>query len=111
VALVTVVIGSNDVVVRRHRRDVVARFASMLDRLPAGAVVANLPNPDRESRAIDALLRECDAQGSLVLADMRREGPRSWRGRLSSDRFHPNDRGYAEMATVVERAVERCNLI
>lgn len=111
VALVTVVIGSNDVVVRRHRRGVVTRFASMLDRLPQGAVVANLPNPHREARAIDALLRERDEAGSLVLADMRREGPRSWRGRLSSDLFHPNDRGYAEMATVVERAVERSRIV
>jgi lysophospholipase L1-like esterase len=111
VRLVTVVIGSNDVVVRRHRRGVVERFETMLDALPRGAVVANLPNPHREARAIDAMLRERDAEGSLVLADMRREGPRSWRGRLSSDLFHPNDRGYAEMATVVEHAVERSDLI
>ncbi|WP_256793661.1 SGNH/GDSL hydrolase family protein [Terrabacter sp. Ter38] len=110
-ALVTVVIGSNDVVVRRHRRGLVERFAAMLDRLPEGALVSNLPNPHREARAVDAMLRERADAGRLVLVDMRRDGPRSWRGRLASDRFHPNDRGYAEMATVVERAVDRARLV
>jgi len=109
--LVTVVIGSNDVVMRRHRRGLVERFAAMLDRLPEGALVSNLPNPHREARAVDAMLRARADAGHLVLVDMRRDGPRSWRGRLASDKFHPNDRGYAEMATVVERAVDRAGLI
>ena len=110
-ALVTVVIGSNDVVVRRHRRGLAERFEQMLDRLPEGALVANLPNPHRQARAVDALLRERADAGRLVLVDMRREGPRSWRGRLASDRFHPNDRGYADMAQVVERAVDRAGIV
>jgi lysophospholipase L1-like esterase len=110
-ALVTVVIGSNDVVVRRHRRGLVERFTEMLDRLPEGAVVSNLPNPHREARAVDAMLRERAAAGRLVLVDMRRDGPRSWRGRLASDKFHPNDRGYADMASVVEHAIDRAGLI
>lgn len=110
-ALVTVVIGSNDVVVRRHRRGLAARFEQLLDRLPEGALVANLPNPHREARAVDALLRERAEAGRLVLVDMRREGPRSWRGRLASDWFHPNDRGYADLADVVERAVDRAGVV
>ena len=83
----------------------------MLDALPHGAVVSNLPNPHREAREIDRLLRERAATGDVVVADMRREGPRSWRGRLSSDLFHPNDRGYADMATVVEHAVDRTGVV
>ncbi|GAA2743885.1 hypothetical protein GCM10009868_19400 [Terrabacter aerolatus] len=110
-ALVTVVIGSNDVVVRKHRRGLVDRFAELLDRLPEGALVSNLPNPHREARAVDAMLRERADAGRLVLVDMRRDGPRSWRGRLASDKFHPNDRGYAEMASVVERAVDRADVL
>src|SRR6476469_1871327 len=46
-ALVTVVIGSNDIVVRRHRRGLAERFGRMLDLLPEHTVVANLPNPHR----------------------------------------------------------------
>ncbi len=109
-ALVTVVIGSNDVVSPRHRRDLADRFAVMLDRLPDGAIVMNLPNPHREARRVDALLRERAATGRLVIADMRANGPRSWRGLLSPDSFHPNDRGYAAMADVVEDALTRAGL-
>jgi lysophospholipase L1-like esterase len=104
-ALVTVVIGSNDVVSPRHRRGLAERFAQMLDRLPDGAVVMNLPNPHREARRVDDLLRGRAAAGRIVLADMRREGPRSWRGLLARDSFHLNDRGSAAMADVVENAV------
>ncbi|WP_323100822.1 SGNH/GDSL hydrolase family protein [Intrasporangium sp. YIM S08009] len=109
--LVTVLIGSNDIVLRRHRRSLVERFGRMLDLLPEHAVVSNLPNPRHEARAIDAMLRERAEAGRLVLVDLRREGPRSWRGRLASDRFHPNDRGYADLATIVERALERSGLL
>jgi lysophospholipase L1-like esterase len=104
--LVTVVIGSNDVLSPRSRTGLAERFATLLDRLPQGSVVLNLPNPHREARKVDALLRERAAQGTVVLADMRRQGPRSWRGRLSPDRFHPNDKGYADMAHVFELALD-----
>ena len=106
-ALVTVVIGSNDVVSPVHRRRLVDRFATLVDRLPDDAVVMNLPNPHREARRVDALLRQRAAAGRIVLADMRTEGPRSWRGLLAPDSFHLNDRGYAVMADVVERALHR----
>jgi lysophospholipase L1-like esterase len=110
-ALVTVIIGSNDIVVRRHRLGLAERFDRMLDLLPDRTVVANLPNPHREARTIDAMLLERAESGRLVLVDIRRDGPRSWRGRLASDKFHPNDQGYADLATIVERAVVRAGLL
>lgn len=109
-ALVTVVIGSNDVVSPRLRGGLADRFAQMLDRLPEQAVVMNLPNPHREARRIDDLIRRRAASGRLVLADMRAHGPRGWRGLLAPDSFHPNDRGYAAMADVVARALEGAGL-
>ncbi|KQU71004.1 hypothetical protein ASD62_05190 [Phycicoccus sp. Root563] len=108
--LVTVVLGSNDVVTPRYRAGMSARFATLLDRLPDGAVVLNLPNPHKEARRLDALLRERQAEGRLVLADIGRHGPRSWRGRLAPDRFHPNDKGYAAMAHVFELALDSRNV-
>ena len=36
---------------------------------------------------------------------MRVAGPASWRGRLASDWFHPNDAGYAAIADAFEPAV------
>jgi hypothetical protein len=70
----------------------------------------NLPNPHREARRVDALLRARAGAGQVVLADMRTEGPRSWRGLLAADSFHPNDRGYAAMADVAEHALRRAGL-
>ncbi len=104
-ALVTVLAGSNDIVSRRLRPGVEQRFAALLDRLPTGAVVGNLPNPHREVQRMDAELRRRDDEGTLHLADFRRDGPRTWFGLLSPDWFHPNDRGYDRMADVVDEAV------
>ena len=109
-ALVTAVIGSNDIFVRRYRERLLERFTEMLDRLPQGAVVSNLPNPHQEARQIDEMLQRRQREGRLVLADMLRDGPRSWRGKLAADKFHPNDRGYAEMAAAFERAFDRSGL-
>jgi lysophospholipase L1-like esterase len=103
-ALVTVLIGSNDVVWRRYRAELPEAFEQMLAVLPEGAVVANLPNPHKAARAVDRMLRDSDR---IVTADLRREGPRAWRGKLAPDHFHPNDRGYAEMTAVLARAVNR----
>ena len=103
--LVTVVIGSNDVVSPRLRAGLAERFAELLDGLPHGAVVANLPNPHREARRVEQLLRQREREGRIVVADMRAHGPRSWRGRLAADRFHPNDAGYAAMAHVFDVAL------
>jgi lysophospholipase L1-like esterase len=103
--LVTVVIGSNDVVSPRLRAGLTDRFTGLLDGLPSGSVVANLPNPHREARRVERLLRQRERDGRLVVADMRAHGPRSWRGRLAADRFHPNDAGYAAMAHVFDIAL------
>ncbi|WP_206665832.1 SGNH/GDSL hydrolase family protein [Pedococcus bigeumensis] len=103
--LVTVVIGSNDVISPRVRAGLTERFAELLDGLPNGSVVANLPNPHREARRVEALLRQREREGRLVVADMRAHGPRSWRGKLAADKFHPNDAGYAAMARVFDIAL------
>jgi lysophospholipase L1-like esterase len=45
--LVTLLIGSNDLLSRMHRGQLPAAFASILAQLPAGAVIATLPQPRR----------------------------------------------------------------
>jgi lysophospholipase L1-like esterase len=107
VALVTVIIGSNDVVVPRYRRHLVSRFAQLLDRLPPGSVVSNLPNGRLEARTADHLLRDRARAGRVVRADSRGEAPPTMRGLLASDGFHPNDRGYAVIADAFDAAVAR----
>lgn len=99
IALVTVMIGANDLIRRELRAGLPDRFSALLDALPADAAVANMPNPGREVREIDALLRARTRQG-LILADMTGPRTRGWRGKLAADHFHPNDRGYAAIADV-----------
>ena len=107
-ALVTVLIGSNDLTGRpASRRGFRARAAELLDRLPAGSIVANLPNPTATAAELDAEIRRTVAERGLVLADMRRSGPGSWRGKVAADHFHPNDRGYADLAAVFAEAIDR----
>ena len=98
-ALVTVMIGSNDLFRRDLRTALPARFAELLDALPPDAAVANLPNPMREAREVAALLRDRSGTG-LVVADMTGSRTTRWRGKLAADHFHPNDRGYAAIADV-----------
>lgn len=102
--LVTVMIGSNDLFNRRQRHLVEAHAAELVDVLPAGAVVASLPQPRRVARAFnDAVV---DA-GQYRLAEFRDPRLRSWSGRLAADRFHPNDAGYAAMAEIMAEAIDR----
>lgn len=96
--LVTVLIGANDMLRRRYRDALPATMTALLAALPAGTVVAGLPQPRPPAPAVNALIRHAAAERGLVMADMRRSGPASWRGRLASDHFHPNDLGYSGIA-------------
>ena len=99
--LVTLMIGSNDLLRAANRRLLVARFARILGRLPAGAVVTTLPNPRRAAVGANAVLRRVAAERGLVVAELRDPRLASWRGRLADDHFHPNEAGYAAMAEVI----------
>jgi lysophospholipase L1-like esterase len=96
--LVTVLIGANDMLRRRYRDTLPATMALLLAALPGGTVMATLPQPRPPAPAVNALIRRAAAERGLIVADMRRSGPATWRGRLASDHFHPNDLGYAGIA-------------
>jgi len=96
--LLTVLIGSNDLMRSSNRARLPEAFRQLLVELPAGAVVASLPQPRAAAAAANAYLLAAEARGDLTVVDMRRYGPRSWRGLLASDKFHPNDAGYAAIA-------------
>lgn len=103
--LVTVLIGSNDLIRPRNRQGFPVLFGELLDRLPAGSVVASLPNPTQAALAANDLLQKAVTARGLVIAELR--GPRaaSWKGKLAADHFHPNDRGYAGIATAFADAI------
>lgn len=103
--LVTLMIGSNDLMRPKNRSALSGRFEAILRRLPRGAVVTTLPNPTRIAREANALLAGIAAERGLVIAELRDPRTASWRGRLAADHFHPNEDGYAAIADVVGDAV------
>lgn len=104
--LVTVLIGSNDLFGRRRRRrELPDAMRELVDRLPAGSVLATLPQPRAAARRANRWIDAAAATGRIRLVDMRVHGPDSWRGRLAPDRFHPNDAGYAALADAFEPVV------
>ena len=75
------------------------------DRLPAGAIVATLPQPRAAAQRANRHVEPAAADGSAAPGRHAGRGPASWRGRLASDWFHPNDAGYAAIADAFEPAV------
>lgn len=100
--LVTVLVGSNDLLNRRTRAALSGKLATLIARLPAGAVVATQPEVRRGAAAFN---RQVMSASHLVLAEFRDPRLRSWKGRVAADRFHPNDAGYAAMAQIMREAV------
>ena len=106
--LVTVLIGSNDLFGGRpHRRRLPAMMAELLENVPRGSIVSTLTQPAPEARAANAHIERTGRAGSIEVVDLRRHGPPTWRGKLASDRFHPNDEGYRAIADAFEPAVLR----
>lgn len=101
--VVTVLVGSNDLFGGRARRtELPDGFAELVERVPRGAVVATLPQPSGAATAANEHVERAARDGRIVMVDLRVTGPRSWRGRLAGDFFHPNDAGYAAIATAFE---------
>ena len=98
-ALVTVLIGSNDIVSRRHRRDLVDNYRELLRQLPRGAVVASpFGNLGLGRELNDLITTEAAERGLRTLNNHSDTRLSSWRGRLAEDHFHPNDLGYGGLA-------------
>lgn len=106
-ALVTVLIGANDMLRRKRRATAVADFTRLLDGLPAtGTVLATLPQRVREATEINSLIARATAAGRVVPVDMRGGALRTLRGTLAEDFFHPNEHGYSSIAAAFGEAVE-----
>ncbi|MCW2541984.1 MAG: hydrolase family protein [Frankiales bacterium] len=97
-ALVTLLVGSNDLMRRRYRDELAGSFGRLLTALPYGTVVASLPNPRAAAIAVNRQIADAVSERAIRIADMGRSGPSAWKGKLAADHFHPNDVGYAELA-------------
>jgi lysophospholipase L1-like esterase len=97
--LVTCAAGANDLVPTPQRR-LERGFRELASRLPAGSLLANLPQglAPRRALRINALIAELVAEHGLVLVDLWSHTGPPWEGKFSHDHFHPNDAGYAGWA-------------
>ena len=100
-SLVTLMVGSNDLMRPSLRRGLPERFEQILDALPSGSVVTTMPNPSSVAGQVNRTIARVAAERDLVVAEMRDPRTASWRGRLAADHFHPNEAGYAAIAEVV----------
>jgi lysophospholipase L1-like esterase len=105
--LVTVLIGSNDIVSRKHRRD----FAEQLRQAtPTAAARIGHRKPIGNfglGKQINELIAEQAAdRGRRVLNNQGDTSLASWKGKLSEDHFHPNDRGYTRLAEDFFHAIQ-----
>ena len=101
VALVTLMVGSNDLMRPGNRKLLPARYLELLRALPRGSVVTTLPNPSAVARRANDALLEVAGERGLVVAELRDPRTSSWRGKLAADHFHPNELGYAAIADVL----------
>ncbi|GAA2073271.1 hypothetical protein GCM10009821_09430 [Aeromicrobium halocynthiae] len=104
-ALVTLMIGNNDMISRRWRREIPRAMRDLLLRIPRGTVVATQPAAHGAALTVNEAIDEIAATGRIQVAEFRVPHMRSWRGWVAADRFHPNDEGYAAMAEVMAGAV------
>ena len=97
--LVTVLIGSNDLVNRQSRRDLLRNYGELLAQLPRGAVIASPFGNFGHGKQVNALIAaEASERGLRVLNNRDEASLSSWKGKLADDHFHPNDSGYAGLA-------------
>jgi lysophospholipase L1-like esterase len=103
--LITVMVGSNDLVRKKYRVDALTNFDELLEAVPEGSVVANLLGKNGMPMAMDLHLQQAAKKRHLAIADVRGKGPKNWRGMVAEDFFHPNETGYAVLAQIFNAAI------
>jgi len=97
---VLVAAGGNDLVRAVDTRGVRADLEQLVGLLPAGSVVAAVPQTPWGllARSANAALHGLARERDVVVADINRHYRFPYSRRTASDAFHPNDRGYREWA-------------
>lgn len=103
--LVTLMIGSNDLIRPKYRNELSGNIEQILRRLPSSTVVTTLPNPSRVAGAANRAIATVARERGQRVAELRDSRTTSWRGKLAADHFHPNEAGYAALADVIAGVV------
>jgi lysophospholipase L1-like esterase len=105
-ALVTCAAGANDVIRFGFRR-VADALQALICVLPAGAVLATIPQgllPRRTRELNDIIRAEAPVAGLRIADAWAHTGP-PWQGKYAADDFHPNDTGYGEWCAAFAEAI------
>jgi lysophospholipase L1-like esterase len=98
--LVTVLIGSNDIIRRDLRTRLPEHYRAMLSALPAGALVATVPRTRGVQVEVNQIVQEAEQAGTVVAVPLH-----FVRGARAADHFHPDDTGYAAIAADFTAAI------
>ena len=99
-ALVTVLIGNNDIIKRDLRAQLPDRYRTMLPLLPTGTFVATVPRTRGVQAEVNRLVAAAEADGAVVAVPLHFAA-----GARAPDHFHPNDTGYAAIADSFTTAI------
>jgi lysophospholipase L1-like esterase len=107
-SLVAVAVGANDIFRSIDVPGIRANITSIATQLPPGSLLAQLVQARWSilGNMVNAHVRTLGQRHHLRIVDVNRYYHSPFRGRLSVDRFHPNDRGYAEWAHAFVDALE-----
>jgi lysophospholipase L1-like esterase len=98
--LVTVLIGSNDIIKRDLRARLPERYRALLSALPAGALVATVPRTRGVQAEVNQIVHEAGDAGAVVAVPLHFTP-----GARAPDHFHPDDTGYAAIAADFTTAI------
>ncbi|MDQ2810532.1 MAG: SGNH/GDSL hydrolase family protein [Actinomycetota bacterium] len=98
--LVTVLIGSNDIIKRDLRARLPGHYRAMLSALPKGALVATVPRTRGVQAEVNRLVHEAEDAGAVVAVPLHFVA-----GARAPDHFHPDDTGYAAIAADFTTAI------
>jgi lysophospholipase L1-like esterase len=98
--LITVLIGSNDIIRRDLRARLPEHYRAMLAALPKGALVATVPRTRGVQVEVNRIVHEAEAAGAVVAVPLHFAA-----GARAPDHFHPDDTGYAAIAADFTTAI------
>jgi lysophospholipase L1-like esterase len=108
--LVTVMVGSNNLIRRKHSSRVLERLQQLFSLLPKGTLVANIFSASgaapitTRGKATQFLSKEAPRYG-LRPIHLEAFFNGSNRHQLAADHFHPNDYGYSVVADIFAKAI------
>jgi lysophospholipase L1-like esterase len=102
--LVTLLIGSNDMLRRSTRSVLLVNYQAILRRLPPSTVLAYLPQPVPLAHRVNDMIDESARANGFHTVSVRPAVRPFW-GYRAADVFHPNDRGHGRLADVFVPAI------